>query len=290
MHHSSLLKTLTAAALCAAQLVAHATELGDPLVKSHIGQPLVADIEVLAEEGAPVRATIADDDVYRGANIVRSPVIDSLHMSVMRRDGRQFLHITSIKPVEAGYVHLFLDLTENGKRTLRPATLWLTPEPPQPVRPVAAPVAPAAAVLPPPVRKPAAAAQRPAHVPDPACLALDYKNAQLAAQIVDLEEKVKALQASIDLQVMPAAPAAVAGPVAATPAAPVRRSAAAKDHGTGWVTYAGMGIGLLALAGGGWWRRQRRLRADEMYGVEIVDARVPQEVPGDGEPPAETFT
>ncbi|HEU4852009.1 MAG TPA: hypothetical protein VFT37_07625 [Telluria sp.] len=265
MHQFSLPKTLTAAVLCAAQLAAHAAELGDPVVKSHIGQPLVADIELLAEEGGAVRATIAHDDVYRGANIARSPVIDTLHMSVMRRDGRQFLHITSIKPVEAGYLHLFLELNENGKRDIRPATLWLTPEPPAPPRRSVAPV-PAPATEPAPSPAPAAR-PRAARAPDLACQALDYKNAQLAAQIVDLEEKVKALQATIDLQVMPDRPGVVAAPVA-KPAVP-KNPKAAKGGVPGWIAYAGVGL-VVVLGGGGLLRRRRRLRADDR---PIVDAR-----------------
>jgi Tfp pilus assembly protein FimV len=276
MHHSRLLPLLTAAFVVVTP-AADAAELGEPVVKSHIGQQLVADIELLPDEGGTVRASIAHDDVFRGANIARSPVIDTLTMSVMRRDGKQFLHITSIKPVEAGYLHLYLDLHENGKRKIRPATLWLQPEPPvpapAPVRVAAVPAAsipapapaPAAAAAPGPApartSEPVAAAkpavrQKPSQ-PDVACQALDYKNAQLTAQIVDLEEKVKALQYAVDMQ-----GTSVPAPAVKSPA-PARKAAArpaAKTKSALWPAFAG--IGVVALGGGGWWAwRLRRRRS-----------------------------
>jgi hypothetical protein len=53
---------------------------------------------------------------------------------VMRRDGRQFLHVTSLRPVGADHVHLYLELVDKGQRAVRLATLWLTPDPnPAPV-------------------------------------------------------------------------------------------------------------------------------------------------------------
>ncbi|HYE39698.1 MAG TPA: hypothetical protein VEB23_07190 [Ramlibacter sp.] len=277
MHHYRLLTILTAAALCAAPPTPHAAELGEPVVKSHIGQQLVADIELLPDEGGVVRAMIAHDDVYRGANIARSPVVDTLNLSVMRRDGRQYLHITSLKPVEAGYLHLYLELAENGKRKIRPATLWLQPEPAVPVRAAAIAQLPAAAVVPavasaaapePVVSKPRQAVARqgpPQPQPDVACQALDYKNAQLSAQIVDLEEKVKALQYAVDMQGtrVPEARQAAARPAAAAAV----RSAAAPKQTAWWPAFAGAGV--LALGGGGWWARRRwRLRSSAEETVE----------------------
>ena len=42
---------------------------------------------------------IARPDVFRGANISMSPILGSLRLTVARRDGRVFLHITSLLPV-----------------------------------------------------------------------------------------------------------------------------------------------------------------------------------------------
>jgi hypothetical protein len=127
---------------------AHAAELGDARVLSHIGQQLVADVELTLVEdaAAPVGVRLAHPDVYRGANIAMPPVLASLHLGVMRRDGRQFLHLTTSKPVESRMLHVYLELSDGGQRAVRLVTLWLTPDPnpaPPPL-PVPAPVAVAA--------------------------------------------------------------------------------------------------------------------------------------------------
>ena len=186
-HRSHLL--LSALLAASATTAGHAAELGEARVLSHLGQALVADVELtlIEDPAAKVAVRLASPDVYRGANIVMPPVLASLDMTVMRRDGRQFLHLTSMKPVERRILHLYLELADGGQRSVRLVSLWLTPDPnpappPAPVplpapRPAAAlqageeyvdvarPVAPAArkapvkaAPRPAPVRKPVAAA------------------------------------------------------------------------------------------------------------------------------------
>lgn len=137
---------------------AQAAELGEPRVSSFIGQPLVADIELtmLEDAGTPVQVRLAHPDVYRGANIGMPPVLSTLTFSVMRREGRQFLHVTSLKPVEPAHLHLYLELADGAQRSVRLATLWLSPDPqpappPAPVVPVV-PVVAAAAAAPVPAR------------------------------------------------------------------------------------------------------------------------------------------
>ena len=208
-----------ALALAAVFSVAQAAELGDAQVRSYIGQPLVADIELtaVADPGQAVGVRLASADVYRGANIAMHPVLSNLAMSVIRRDGRQFLHMTSVRPVASEYVHLFLELADGGKQNVRAATLWLAPDPnpappPPPVvvpapapRLVPAPVAARPELeAPPPAPKPAlvlhlppAGAACPQKFSDEqikACSEAEYKNGLLSAQIIELEEKVKALQ------------------------------------------------------------------------------------------------
>ncbi len=307
---------------------AFAVELGEVSVRSHIGQPLVADIELtgLATQGAVVDARLAHPDVFKGANLGMHPVLATMRMSVMRRDGGQYLHMTSTAPVQTQYVHLFLDLGESGRRNVRQASLPLTPDPrpapppaaaapapvavpvkavehqpiaptvaPKPVAPapkvvvpVALPAAPAAApsliapVATPagkPVKLAAAAAVPAASCPKPrysdeevrACATRDYKNAMLSAQIVELEEKVKALQAALDAPAFagPAAPLKVA---AATPARvvppPIRtmprnKPAAAEEGGLPWM-WIGAGVAALAaLAGAAMLvvKRRRKVKA-----------------------------
>jgi hypothetical protein len=121
---------------------AHAAELGEVRVSSHVGQPLVADIELalVDDPAAPVSVRLASPEVYNGAGIAMPPVLASVNLSVMKRDGRQFLHVTSLRPVEGEHLHLYLELADKGQRTVRLATLWLTPDPNPAPAPAAAPV------------------------------------------------------------------------------------------------------------------------------------------------------
>jgi hypothetical protein len=156
---------LLAGSACAS---AHAAELGEVRVASHVGQPLVADIELtLVEDGGqPVGVRLAEPEVYRGAGLALPPVLASAHFAVMRRDGRQFLHVTSLRPVDADHLHLYLELDDCGQRSVRLATLWLTPDPaPAPVLPAVPAAAPAPTPMPAPVPAPASA---PAAIDHPA--------------------------------------------------------------------------------------------------------------------------
>lgn len=260
-----LLRTASIFALSGVLASAFAVELGEVMVRSHIGQPLVADIELtgFATDGAAVDVRLAHPNVFQAANLSMHPVLSSVRMSVMRRDGRQFLHMTSIAPVNTQYVHLFLDLGEGGRRNVRAASLPLTPDPrpapppapapvpapdtrpvvaaapaPKPVAPQPRPAAPAPKAVA-PAMKPAAAVIPAAACPKPrytdeeirSCATRDYKNAMLSAQIVELEEKVKALQAALDAPAGPA-PAPIPKAAAIKPAKagppPIRTAARKK--------------------------------------------------------------
>ncbi|MEW7850920.1 hypothetical protein AB2N08_19705 [Massilia aurea] len=124
---------------------AGAAELGEPRISSYIGQPLALELELtaLASPATPMQARLARPDVYRGANIGMPPVLSTLAMSVSERDGRQFLRVTSAKPVESSRLHLYLELADGGGRDVRLVTLLLAPNPnptPPPPVPLPAPV------------------------------------------------------------------------------------------------------------------------------------------------------
>lgn len=196
---------------------AQAVELGEPLVRSHIGQPLSADVELtgLASETASVQAALADPDVYRVASISMHPALSSLNITIVRRDGKRYLRLASPKTVDSENVHLFFVLTENGRQSVRGTTLWFTPDPtpaPPPVK--APPVIPAPAAAPAVAAAPGPAVAAPklrfAPAPQPvtcaprftsaqlgARAALDSRNAALSARIVELEDKVKVLTAAM---------------------------------------------------------------------------------------------
>jgi len=223
---------------------AQAVELGDALVRSHVGQPLSADIELtgIVNEAATVQANLADAEVYRSASIAIHPALAALSITVVRRDGKRFLHLTSPRLVESEFVHLFFELNENGRRTVRQATLWFTPDPrpaplvvaaaavaapaPMPVLVAIAPpvvIAPRRPILPmssmspmmAPAARPAKCVQQFTAAQIGTCAALDANNAALGVQIVELEEKVRRLTAAVQTgAVTPVVPVAPLVPVA----------------------------------------------------------------------------
>jgi len=142
----NLLRLLAVLALAVLAPTPHAAELGDVTARSYIGQPLSADVELLAGDGGPVQARLAQLDVYRGANITMNPALASVKMAVVRRDGKEVLHISTAGTVNADYVHVYVELTAGGRRDIRLATVWLQPDPnpaPPPVRVAPAVTAPA---------------------------------------------------------------------------------------------------------------------------------------------------
>lgn len=147
---------------------AGAAEPGEAQVRSYIGQQLVADIELtmLEAPATPVQVRLAHPNVYRGANIGMPHVLSTLDMTVTQREGRQFLRVTSLAPVESSRLHLYLELADGAQRDVRLVTLSMAPNPnPPPPAPVRMPApavadtpAPAAPIVarPPPRPRPAA--------------------------------------------------------------------------------------------------------------------------------------
>jgi hypothetical protein len=226
--------------LVAALIYAHAgaVELGEPRVSSYKGQALVADIELSSvdDPALPVQVRVANPEVYRGASIGVPPVLSALTLNVVQKGGKQYVHVTSNRPVDTDMLHLFLELGQGNGRDVRLATLWLTPDPrpaPPPVVvavPVAPPVVAAAPVVVAPITAPASEVHAPARAPgiapaplhlapvntalpasvrsappasckasasSNACAVLDTKNVALQAKLVGLEDKIKLLEATL---------------------------------------------------------------------------------------------
>lgn len=210
---------------------AGAAELGDAQVRSYIGQQLAADIELtmLDAPATPVQVRLADPNVYRGANIGMPHVLSTLNMTVTQRNGRQFLHVTSLAPVESSRLHLFLELADGGQRGVRLVTLSMAPNPnpppPAPVR-IAAPVvvdtpAPAPVVAKPPPRP------RPPPPPMPAVVKIAPAPKQEPKPEPAPEPKQEARPAAEpkpDPKALPLPLAAPAAPAACAPAPDVDRS------------------------------------------------------------------
>ncbi|APA69771.1 type IV pilus assembly protein FimV [Janthinobacterium sp. 1_2014MBL_MicDiv] len=154
---SSIFPRWSLIACAAASLVlppVMAAELGEMAVLSHVGQPLLAEIELTAlapDEAQGVAVRLASPDVYRGGGIGMDPALQGLTINPFERGGRRYVRVTTAKAIQSGHLHLYLLLGNGGGAIVRLATLWLTPSPPvasAPARVAAPPEAMPAAPMP----------------------------------------------------------------------------------------------------------------------------------------------
>lgn len=143
--------------------VAAAVGFGGINVTSSLGQPLAAEIELVAVEQADkasLNARLASADAFKGAGIDYPYVLPKLKFSVeTRANGEFYIKATSTQPVNEPFVSLLIELNWASGRLLREYTFLLDPpgfvaEQPaaaavQPIDPViVAPIIPAPVPLP----------------------------------------------------------------------------------------------------------------------------------------------
>ncbi len=131
---SFCLQTLSAAVLSTLLFAsnADAAALGKLTVKSALGQPLNAEIElsaVTAGEDGSLQPRIASVDAYKSAGIDFNPVLYSLRFAVAKHDdGRQYIAVTSTQAINEPFVDMLLELGGNGSgHLLREYTFLLDP-------------------------------------------------------------------------------------------------------------------------------------------------------------------
>jgi pilus assembly protein FimV len=186
----TLALALLAAALCGPL---RAAELGEVKVNSHIGQQLSADIELVdltPADLADLQARLASADVFKGAGLEMRPELSGMYITVARRDNKRILHLTTLQPISADALHLFLELNSGGRKIIRAASLWLTPEPPgqrvaAPPTVEAPPAPPKPAIAPAPV--PATATSAEAGLSEAAQRAIAYRRQQAMAPAAPAE-------------------------------------------------------------------------------------------------------
>ncbi len=123
---------------------AHALALGRIVVQSALGEPLRAEIdvpEITAEEAASLRVGVAPVDAFRAAGMEINPALGELQVSLQRRpDGRQYLRLTSPRPVSEPFMDMILEANWASGRIVRDYTLLF--DPPNLRQAAAAPLAP----------------------------------------------------------------------------------------------------------------------------------------------------
>lgn len=151
---TSLLKLFGAAVALMLSASSFAIGLGGISVSSALGQPLNANIELVAvgnAEKTSLVARLASPDVYSGAGL-EYPYGNKFKFDVeSRANGEPYLKVSSAQPVNDPFVSLLVELTWSSGKLLREYTFLLDPPGYVPVQPKLAevrPVAPAAQAMP----------------------------------------------------------------------------------------------------------------------------------------------
>jgi len=105
---SSLVALAASLALATA---ANAAGLGRLAVLSALGQPLLAEVEVVslqAGEEDGLAARLASSDAFQQAGIDVNPVLNSARITIEHRDKRPYLRITTREPVNEPFLDLLI--------------------------------------------------------------------------------------------------------------------------------------------------------------------------------------
>ncbi len=122
--------------------VASAAGLGRITVLTAIGQPFIAEIELVAvtpQELSSLSARLALPDTYRQANLQYNVALTGARVTVEKRpDGQSFLKIATTRAVTEPFIDLLVELTWSAGRLSREYTALLDPPgfPPVPPAPV----------------------------------------------------------------------------------------------------------------------------------------------------------
>ncbi|MEO1767560.1 FimV/HubP family polar landmark protein [Thiobacter aerophilum] len=122
---------LIAGALLTLPWASHAAGLGNITVISALGQPLRAEIDLIAvpkDEVDLLVAKVASAEEYRRAGLERPEGSNAIRFSVEKRpNGQPYLKVTSLQPVNEPYLQLLVQLEWPAGRVLRNYTLLLDP-------------------------------------------------------------------------------------------------------------------------------------------------------------------
>jgi pilus assembly protein FimV len=138
--------------------VAGAAGLGRITVLTAIGQPFIAEIELVAvtpQELSSLNARLALPDTYRQVNLQYNVALTGASLTVERRpDGQPYLKVATTRAVTEPFIDLLVELTWAAGRLSREYTALLDPPgiPPMPPAPV---VSAAPELLPAPTPAPA---------------------------------------------------------------------------------------------------------------------------------------
>ncbi|AEG70827.1 FimV family protein [Ralstonia solanacearum] len=143
---------IAVAILLLVQPAAGAAGFGSLRVRSNLGQPLQAEIDLIGiteQEGQHLAVRLASAEAYQRAGLTYNPIVSTLRASLVRSsDGGYVVRIRSAQPIGEPIVDILVDLTWGSGRLSRAYTFLLDPAGPANTIQNAAPVAVAQAAAP----------------------------------------------------------------------------------------------------------------------------------------------
>ena len=141
-----LLSLAATLALTGGALDAQALTLGAVTVRSSLGQPLRAEIEVpqiSSEEAATFSASMASPEIFDQLGVEFNPALTGASVTLeRRRNGQAYLRVVGKRPVNEPFLGLVVDAKWTGGHVMRDYTMLV--DPPRRAAPAPAPAAPVA--------------------------------------------------------------------------------------------------------------------------------------------------
>src|SRR5438105_3939113 len=129
-----MLRSISIVAALAASLAlaaaANAAGLGRLTVLSTLGEPLAAEIEIVSlqpGEDEGLAARLASADVFAQAGIDVNPALNTVRITIERRDKRAYLRVTTREPISEPFLDLLIELQWPSGRLVREYTFLLDP-------------------------------------------------------------------------------------------------------------------------------------------------------------------
>ena len=120
-------------ALASASSFSYALRLGEPIVKSYVGQPLVAEFAIedtTPEELRRLQISLANASVYTSMKAAFHPSLKTANLSVLDRTGKTpKIVLRTEGPVEDSVVDIVFELTWAAGRMIQASTVLIDPAP-----------------------------------------------------------------------------------------------------------------------------------------------------------------
>ena len=126
------LEVAVALALAWLALPSHALKLGDPVVRSYVGQPLVAEYPIVdstPEELRRLSISLAKPEAYSTIRANFHPALKTSQLTVVNLDGKHSVVVTTEGPVEDSVLDIVFELTWAAGRMVQSSTVLIDPPP-----------------------------------------------------------------------------------------------------------------------------------------------------------------